>query len=704
MSEIDIKSLNEQIASITDYSVIFEQYINHIIYRNNGGMAVCPFHIEKTPSFSINFESGLYHCFGCGEKGNIYQFIQKIHNCTWHESIKIIAELFNIPIIYKESKTKHKTNNEILLEINTAAMQYYHDMLFNSKIAQNFLYKKNITPDIIKKYYLGAAINSQLYQYLIKLNFPNQIIKLSSLIKEKDGQYVDFFYNRIIYPIFNINNHVIGFSGRTIDNKRPDTIQSFKYLNIKNTILYTKKETLYGIEKAKRHIINTHQVTIVEGFNDVIACHLSNINNAVALSGTALSTEHITQLKSLAGNEIKITLFLDSDNAGINAILKAVYILPTNILINCSVLTIDQKYDPWDIYQKYGHKYLYDLYNNKSISYLLFYLQHDIKKDDPNATINILYKISNLMKITNSSIIYELCIKYTGVILQQPYDKINQFYNEIYRKQQNNNTNTLQQNIQNNNNQNNNTQNNLINNNEINTIKQNINIDTTINNKDKQYLLNEHNLYIKDNTLKYIKKDVYDSILFYETSILLIALNNPIDNIISNIKLINTEYFINNNSKLIYNLIINNPFDNNKQYQQEYINHLSNNCNNSQLKTYINILQDIKHINTYSISVLNNPIYLQYCYAMLQFHYWELIYIKTTNKRKECSKKIDNYNNKNKQYNYMNNILFFKNIINHYTLKLKYYQDKNYNIKQNIIRYKRIAFKYKLEFEKNIQS
>ncbi|GAA0718962.1 DNA primase [Clostridium malenominatum] len=305
---------------------------------------LCPFHNEKTPSFTVTQDRQIYKCFGCGEAGNVITFVMKTKNLTYIDAIKNLAERANIVIDYNESSITD--NSEKLYRINRDAARYFYYNLRKDKIAMNYLLKRGLAPNIINKFGLGYALNSwdALLKFLKSKGYTElDMLSAGLILKNNNNGYYDRFRNRIIFPVFDYRGKVIGFGGRVMDNSNP------KYLNSPETSIFKKGTNLYGINYAIQD--NKEKIfIIVEGYMDCISLHQHGINMAVASLGTALTTNQAKLLKRYAD---KVVIAYDADSAGEKATLRGLDVLKEEGF-DVRVISIPEGKDPDDYIKNKG--------------------------------------------------------------------------------------------------------------------------------------------------------------------------------------------------------------------------------------------------------------------------------------------------------------------------------------------------------------
>lgn len=305
-------------------------YINQFVPLKKVGknyVGLCPFHTEKTPSFTVSPDKQLYHCFGCGAGGNVFNFIMQYEKVSFFEAIKKVAEYVGIELPKPEKKEKWiETEFEELYEANRFAHEFFVRSLMKTsegKKAIEYLYKRGINDATIKNFGLGYSPDQwdALVQYAIKHDFPLETLeKAGVLVKREDGAYYDRFRGRVIFPIFSITGRVIAFGGRRL--KDDESIP--KYINSPETKVYTKSKVLYGLYQAKDAIRKKGYAILVEGYMDCISLFQSGIENVVASGGTALTED---QVRLISNYTDTIYFLYDADSAGARAMMRGVDII-----------------------------------------------------------------------------------------------------------------------------------------------------------------------------------------------------------------------------------------------------------------------------------------------------------------------------------------------------------------------------------------
>ncbi len=344
----------EAIKSKIQLSTEIEKKVK-VIRKGNDYWCCCPFHEEKTPSCKINDNLGSYYCFGCGAKGDIFTIYTDLYNYSFPDAVKELANKVGIRIIEKNIKQNKEYENIFkILEIST---KWFENNLFYNDQCKNYLNKRSISMDTIKKFRIGFSYNakSSLYDHLKKNNFSDKDIFKSNVIKIDNNKKIkDFFYKRLIFPISNEKNTVIGFGGRVLDNSNP------KYINSPESNFFQKRSILYNLNNAKEYIRTKKNILICEGYMDVISLYENNIKTVVAPLGTALTENQLLLSWKYAE---KPTIMFDGDEAGLRASYKSAlmslqYISPNKYL---QFIKLPKNYDPDSLINKSSLKHLIEL-------------------------------------------------------------------------------------------------------------------------------------------------------------------------------------------------------------------------------------------------------------------------------------------------------------------------------------------------------
>lgn len=349
--------------------------------KGSSYFGLCPFHNEKSPSFSVSPNKQMYYCFGCGAGGNVFTFIMEYENQTFPEAVKILADRAGIALPeaeLTEEQKRERNKRQLLLEINKTAANYFYYQLNRDQgqQAREYLENRRLSKETQIHFGLGYAskYSNDLYLYLKKKGYQDQILKETGLLTydEKRGAH-DKFWNRVMFPIMDVNNRVIGFGGRVMGDGTP------KYLNSPETMLFDKSRNLYGLNYARTS--RKPYMIICEGYMDVIAMHQAGFTNAVASLGTAFTAQHSVLLKRYTQ---EVRLAYDSDGAGQKAALRAIPILKS-AGINVRVIHMDPYKDPDEFIKNLGTEAFQERIDAAESSFMfeISVLEKNYKQSDP---------------------------------------------------------------------------------------------------------------------------------------------------------------------------------------------------------------------------------------------------------------------------------------------------------------------------------
>lgn len=355
----------EEVRTKNDIVDVVSQYVK-LTRKGSSYFGLCPFHNEKTPSFSVTPAKQMYYCFGCGAGGNVFNFVMEYENYTFGEALSYLAQRAGVelPKIEYSREAKEKAERKaLLLEINKKAAQYFYYQLRREggKSAYQYLTGRGLSEETIKKFGLGYSdkYSDDLYKYMKAKGYSDELLRESGLFNadERRGMY-DKFWNRVIFPIMDVNNRVIGFGGRVMGDGKP------KYLNSPETKIFDKSRNLYGLNVART--TRKNYLILCEGYMDVISMHQAGFTNAVASLGTALTSGHASLLKRYTQ---EVLLLYDSDEAGIRASLRAIPIL-REAGVNAKVVSLKPYKDPDEFIKNMGPEALEERLLNASDSFL----------------------------------------------------------------------------------------------------------------------------------------------------------------------------------------------------------------------------------------------------------------------------------------------------------------------------------------------
>lgn len=409
----------EDIRQSNDIVDVISQYVR-LKRSGRNFFGLCPFHNEKSPSFSVSPDKQIFHCFGCGVGGNIFTFISKIEGVSFRESIEILAERANIQLPKLESNVdsaKEELKAKVY-KVNQFAADFYHQNLYKptSKIAQEYIKQRKMNNETLKSFQIGYSGNfDELYKALKNEGFKDQEILESGLVNlNRQGKYIDRYRRRLMFPICDIRGRVIGFGGRLLDYEKAKAEAEAKgmkapgkYVNSNENIVYSKGRHLFGLNVAKKGDIKT--LLVVEGYMDTISLHQRGITNVVAPLGTALTQQQGWLLRK---NTEKVILGFDSDGAGQQAIERSSEVLQ-RMGFDIRVLQMEGAKDPDEYILKFGVVRFQNLMNN-AISLLEFKvktLKKGLNLENSNDKIKFLNEIAKLISKIDSTIEREVYIE-----------------------------------------------------------------------------------------------------------------------------------------------------------------------------------------------------------------------------------------------------------------------------------------------------
>ena len=405
MARYSEEILNE-VRQANDIVDVISQYV-HLKRSGRNYFGLCPFHNEKSPSFSVSPDKQIFHCFGCGVGGNVITFVSQIEGLNFVETVQMLAERANIqlPTLQNNGDTQREILKDKVYKVNEFTAEYYHQNLYKpqAKTAQEYVKKRQLTNETLKSFRIGFSGKfDELYQELKKQGFQEQEILESGLVnKNERGQYIDRYRNRLMFPICDARGRVIAFGGRVLDDSKP------KYINSPENVVYSKGRHLFGLNVAKKG--DTKKLLIVEGYMDVISLHQRGITNVVAPLGTALTEQQGWLLRK---NSEQIILSFDSDDAGIKAKLRAIDILQ-NMGCDLRVIQLEGAKDPDEYIVKYGNMRFQNAVD-KAFSLVEFkvkILKKELNLENTNDKIKFLNEIAKLISKVDNTIEREVYIE-----------------------------------------------------------------------------------------------------------------------------------------------------------------------------------------------------------------------------------------------------------------------------------------------------
>ncbi|MBK3953858.1 DNA primase [Staphylococcus haemolyticus] len=406
------QSVINEIKDKTDILDLVSEYVK-LEKRGRNYIGLCPFHDEKTPSFTVSEDKQICHCFGCKKGGNVFQFTQEIKDLSFVEAVKELGERINISVDIGNSSdyTSQIASNDLtMIEMHELMHEYYQYALLmtvEGEEALNYLTKRGFTEELIKSRGIGYAPNHThfCHDFLQQKGYDIELAYEAGLLSrnEENFSYFDRFRDRIMFPLNNAQGRIVGYSGRTYNNQEP------KYLNSPETPIFQKRRLLYNLDNARKHIRKNDEAILLEGFMDVIKSDSSGLKPVIASMGTAISDEHITVLKKLTSH---ITLMFDGDFAGQEATIKTgQHLLQQGF--NVFVVQLPKDMDPDEYITKYGNEKFLEYVNNEKKSFIIYKVN---KHKDEIANNDLAYErylkeVTQDIALMNSQILQNKIIK-----------------------------------------------------------------------------------------------------------------------------------------------------------------------------------------------------------------------------------------------------------------------------------------------------
>lgn len=397
----EIRSRNDIVSTISQYMTLKRKGRNYF--------GLCPFHNEKSPSFSVSPDKQIFHCFGCGVGGDVINFVKKIENIGFLDSVRLLAEKSGIQLpndISKAEEENIKLKNRVY-KINELAAKFYHENLYKptSKIAQDYIKKRKLNNATLKSFLMGYASNSsnELLRYLKEQGFTEEELLASCLIGKSDSGYYDKFRNRLMIPIRDERGRFIAFGGRVLDDSKP------KYINSPENIVYSKGRNLFGLNVAREGVHGPlKRLLIVEGYMDAISLYQRGITNVVASLGTALTD---SQGRLLRRNTEQVILGYDADGAGQQAIIRGMEILKS-MDIDIRILQISGAKDPDEYVLKFGPEKMLKAMDEaiSAIEFKIKVLRANLDLNNVNDKVKFLTEIAKILSNVDNNIEREVYI------------------------------------------------------------------------------------------------------------------------------------------------------------------------------------------------------------------------------------------------------------------------------------------------------
>ncbi|MFR6448669.1 MAG: DNA primase [Peptoniphilus grossensis] len=415
---------------IRDRADIVDLIGEYVDLKRSGSnyMGLCPFHSEKTPSFSVSPSKSIFKCFGCGVGGDVITFIMKRENLNFPEAVEFLAEKYNVRLSeYKDENKEARDKRNRLYDINREAAMHFLNNLSSSPKAQKYLRDRGLSDKTIRAYGLGYSKDSwtDLYDHLTKLGYKEEeLLNLNLISKSKNGNYIDRFRDRVMFPIINKNNKVIAFGARGFGDAKP------KYLNSRETPIFHKGSNLFNMNIISRES-SRQRIILVEGYMDVISLYNSGINYSVASLGTSLTEDQAAIIKKMAKD---IFICYDSDKAGINATSRAIDIFLSK---SCKpkIIELEGGLDPDDFIKKYGMEGFENKINS-AISYIDFkikILRENFNLEEAEGLSNFTLESAKILSSIKNPIERDIFVKEFSKKYNISYKAIENYINYLNR-------------------------------------------------------------------------------------------------------------------------------------------------------------------------------------------------------------------------------------------------------------------------------
>ena len=420
-------------------SVRIEQVIGDFVPLKKKGQnywACCPFHHEKTPSFSVSATKGFYKCFGCDAAGDTINFLQTIEGYSFIEAIEYLAKRYGIPIEMEQKSDGQQALIQALYSLFNGAKIYYKQLLYTHpqalKVALPYLEERKISPAVIEKFQLGYSLDQwdAFYTFAAQKGFNLDLLIASGLVVDKANKVYDRFRGRIMFPIQNSNGQVVAFGARHIGESH-----GTKYINSPESLIYHKGSLLYGLNWAKQSIKKAHNCYIVEGYTDVLAFHMAGIEHVVASAGTAFTEEHMHILSRFTS---VVTLVFDGDQAGIQATLRSIDKL-LNKSLDVKIVLLPPKEDPSSYLAKVGAQVFAHYIYNQAQDFIIFKAQYLLKQSigqEPMEQAKAIRSIVQSIIHIPGEVEHALFLRKCSALFELKEEVLWATYHELRKKQQ----------------------------------------------------------------------------------------------------------------------------------------------------------------------------------------------------------------------------------------------------------------------------
>lgn len=427
------QSVINEIKDKTDILDLVSEYVK-LEKRGRNYIGLCPFHDEKTPSFTVSEDKQICHCFGCKKGGNVFQFTQEIEGISFVDAVKALGERVNIKVDVGQNNEQNQIASDdlMMIKMHELMQEYYHYVLMKTVEGEEplkYLKSRGFTEELLKERKIGFAPDNShfCHDFLQKKGYDIELAYEAGLLSrnEENFSYYDRFRDRIMFPLHNAQGRTVGYSGRTYKNQEP------KYLNSPETPIFQKRRLLYNVDKARRIIRQKNEIILLEGFMDVIKADSAGVKQVVASMGTQISQEHIAFIKKLTSN---VTLLFDGDFAGQEATIKTGQHLLEQGL-NVFVIQLPSKMDPDEYITKYGEDAFKKYVEHEKRAFILYKvnLYKDEIENNDMAYEQYLKEITNDVSLMPSGILQKKVLQDVSELFKVSFDSLN---NEVSRHNQ----------------------------------------------------------------------------------------------------------------------------------------------------------------------------------------------------------------------------------------------------------------------------
>lgn len=427
----------EVIDEVREKTNIVEVIGQYVQLKKSGKnyLGLCPFHEEKSPSFSVAEDKQIFHCFGCGKGGNVYTFLQELEGVSFPEAVQKVAEMEQIPLnieVNFETGPKENTQQTRLIQLHEQTRDLYHHILMNTQIGEealNYLHQRGLDDEIIQEFKIGFAPNQRnfLLQISQKEGFQQDLLEKSGLfVVRDDGSLVDRFYQRVMFPLNDFRGKPIGFSGRLLKTEEYPGTDQPKYLNSPETELFNKRQVLFNFDKARNEIRKQGEAILFEGFMDVIAAWRAGIKTGLASMGTSLTEQQIAAIERITS---QVIIAYDGDDAGQAATQRALQTMGNHSRLNLMTVSIPEKLDPDEYLKKYGAEALQNLMQHGRQTPFVFkmnYGKRDLNLDNESELLNYLDELMKDLAQVRSPLEQDLYLSQIADNFQLSKDSLKQ--------------------------------------------------------------------------------------------------------------------------------------------------------------------------------------------------------------------------------------------------------------------------------------